>query len=349
MDLLPDNVLSLIKSRATDRDMSGDWPDEELRDLWMNGAARWAVPTDCGGLGLSPIELHLLYERLTVASLAVALVVTQRDSAVGFLDGLDPAHPRRTELLTKLARHETFATIGIAQLTTSRQAGAPALRARRVIGGYALDGLIPWSTGAGKADFVIAGATLDDGQQILFALPRGTPGVEIAPPMPLVALGASWTTSITCRDAIVADTDILRGPAERALAGRAKSLPIGPAFLATGLCRAALDLIAGHDSDAGRSAHARFSAELERVRNDVLTICDPNSTRPDVTSDVTRVRSEVNELALRVTHAAVTLYKGTALLTGHPAQRLAREAMFLLVWSCPNPVIECTVDRLAGR
>ena len=28
------------------------------------------------------------------------------------------------------------------------------------------------------------------------------------------------------------------------------------------------------------------------------------------------------------------------------AQRLAREAMFLLVWSCPNAVIDCTVDLL---
>ena len=24
------------------------------------------------------------------------------------------------------------------------------------------------------------------------------------------------------------------------------------------------------------------------------------------------------------------------------------EAMFLLVWSCPNPVIDCTVEMLAG-
>ena len=30
-------------------------------------------------------------------------------------------------------------------------------------------------------------------------------------------------------------------------------------------------------------------------------------------------------------------------------QRLAREAMFLLVWSCPDPVIDCTVDLLSAR
>jgi hypothetical protein len=34
------------------------------------------------------------------------------------------------------------------------------------------------------------------------------------------------------------------------------------------------------------------------------------------------------------------------LLADHPAQRFAREALFLLVWSCPDPVIDCTVDLL---
>ena len=57
-------------------------------------------------------------------------------------------------------------------------------------------------------------------------------------------------------------------------------------------------------------------------------------------------RGKCNDLALLIGHAAVALYKGTGLLADHPAQRLAREAMFLLVWSCPNPVIDCTVDLL---
>jgi hypothetical protein len=62
----------------------------------------------------------------------------------------------------------------------------------------------------------------------------------------------------------------------------------------------------------------------------------------------TKLRGQVNDLAVRITHAAVALHKGSALLIGHPAQRLARESMFLLVWSCPNPVIDCTVELLSS-
>jgi hypothetical protein len=52
---------------------------------------------------------------------------------------------------------------------------------------------------------------------------------------------------------------------------------------------------------------------------------------------------------MRITQAAVALHKGSALVLDHPAQRLAREAMFFLVWSCPDPVVDCTVNVLADR
>src|SRR5262249_23057701 len=125
------------------------------------------------------------------------------------------------------------------------------------------------------------------------------------------------------------------------------TLPAGQAFLALGLCRGAIKLIREHDSNLARSTAERFEAELSQAHDDLLKTCD--TTHPPDPALVARVRGQCNDLAVRVTHAAVAIYKGTALLAGHPAQRLAREAMFLLVWSCPNPVIDCTVEFLTNR
>ena len=148
------------------------------------------------------------------------------------------------------------------------------------------------------------------------------------------------------KDVFIEDRWVLRPPSANALAGRRNGLTLGQTFIATGLTRAALDLIAKHDSDTGRSAHAHFDAQLQAVRAEVHALCQPGRVA-DAAAANGRLRAACNDLALRVTHAAVALYKGTALLADHPAQRLAREAMFLLVWSCPNPVIDCTVDLLA--
>jgi alkylation response protein AidB-like acyl-CoA dehydrogenase len=310
--------------------METNWPEQELQQ--HADAMRWAMPREFGGDELPPLELHLRYEQLARKSLGLALILTQRDSAVGIL-----AAARHQEILTQV-RYGAFVTVGIAQLTTSRQGQTPAMTFKD----HHLTGVVPWATGAAKARYIITGASSDAGQ-VLVALPATADGVTIDPPMPLVALGETWTSSIRCQNVRLVPDLLLLGPAPNVLSLRGKSVPIPQAFLALGHCRGALDLIAEHDSDRARSLHARFSAQLEALHARVVAMCQSDA---DV-APVPLLRGQCNDLALRITHAAVALYKGTALLVPHPAQRLAREAMFLLVWSCPDPVIDCTVDLLS--
>src|SRR5439155_16192680 len=93
-------------------------PEKLLRD--HADAMRWALPREFGGEELDPLELHLRYEQLARKSLSLALILTQRDSAVGIM-----AAARNRRLLDEV-RDGAFVTVGIAQLTTSRQGGTPA-------------------------------------------------------------------------------------------------------------------------------------------------------------------------------------------------------------------------------
>ena len=338
-------VLADIRKRAQDYDQSGDWPTLDLGALEAAGAMRWAITKEFGGDELSPLDLHLKYEQLAAASLSTALILTQRDSAVGLLT-TSSAAPKRGTLLHRFAKNENCTTVGIAQLTTSRQGGSPALRAEPVAGGYQLNGYIPWCTGALMSQFIVAGAVLPDGQQLLFMLQPYLPGVNIDRPLALVALRSTFTSSLGLKDVLLEDRWLLRGPIESALAGGRGGISLGQTFLAMGLCRAALDLIADHRSDRAKAALHRFEEQLRELRGEILALCQPGR-ESDASAANARLRGACNDLALRITHAAVALYKGTALLADHPAQRLAREAMFLLVWSCPNPVIDRTVDLLS--
>ncbi|HTW95024.1 MAG TPA: acyl-CoA dehydrogenase family protein [Tepidisphaeraceae bacterium] len=335
-----DYALARIAIRAQANDQTGAFPADDLADLTTAGAMAWAVPKQFGGDAVDPLELHLRYERLAVASLATALVFTQRDSAIGLIDAVTDS-PLRDELLPPLAEGLIYATIGIAQLTTSRHGGLTATPTNQ---GYRLDGTIPWSTGAAHAKYVVAGAEVcDRSGQVLFVLPTDLPNLRIDPPMPLVALWASWTTSIQCDGVRIADRLVLRGPVPNALAGRRKGVALSQAFLALGLCQAGLDLMTTHESSRAAELHSRFSRQLAILRRRVIDLPEPEAavSGPEL-------RGQVNDLALRITHSAVALFKGHGLLMDHPAQRLAREALFLLVWSCPDPVIECTVDILAS-
>jgi alkylation response protein AidB-like acyl-CoA dehydrogenase len=343
--LLPNELVSRIRARAQRYDVSGEWPAEDLKELADIGALRAVLPAEFGGGDESALQIHLRYEQLATASLATALVLSQRESACAIIDAAK-ASPVRQELLSALATNSIFATVGIAQLTTSRQGGAPAMRATRAENGWRINGLVPWASGAAQSAYVVVGAAVEgSADQVLVALPTDAAGVKVGPPMPLVALRSTHTSSISCASVFVDDRFVLHGPTPNVLAGRAKSLPLGQAFLAMGLSRGAIELIREHTSDLAQTTVASFEPQLAEIRTAVMEICTSGTQTPP--GAAAELRGRCNELALRITHSAVAIYKGTALLADHPAQRLAREAMFLLVWSCPNPVIDCTVGLLA--
>jgi hypothetical protein len=60
------------------------------------------------------------------------------------------------------------------------------------------------------------------------------------------------------------------------------------------------------------------------------------------------IRQRANSLVLRATQAALSAAKGSGYVVGHPAGRWCREALFFLVWSCPQPVAAANLCELAG-
>jgi alkylation response protein AidB-like acyl-CoA dehydrogenase len=60
------------------------------------------------------------------------------------------------------------------------------------------------------------------------------------------------------------------------------------------------------------------------------------------------LRIQANSLVLRATQSALVAAKGTGFVAGHPVGRWCQEAMFFLVWSCPQPVLEANLCELVG-
>lgn len=344
VDLALESALARIAGRATALDRSGEWVGDDLRDLADAGAMRWALPARHGGDDLDGDALQTRYEAVAAASLATALVFSQRDAAVGFIEAAENI-ALRDALLPRLARNEVWTTIGISHLTTSTQPGA--LAATRLDNGtIELNGSIPWSTGATFADFLVAAARVQGGEPVVFALPTRHAGVTVGAPLPLSTLTAAHTCAVHCDAVRLGPDQLLTGPAADAMGGRSRSVRISQAFAAIGLTVAALGLIDLIDHASAATTSDTLRKQLVELRHSVHTAnqnVDPNDLQT-----VPMIRSELNSLALRATQAAVTLHKGAALRTDHPAQRLAREAMFLLVWSSPMSVVDRNLELLSG-
>jgi alkylation response protein AidB-like acyl-CoA dehydrogenase len=342
---LSEAVCQALAEHANAADADTVWPAASWDLLGSAAVTGWCIPTTYGGQELDAIALLAGYERLAGACLTTCFILSQRDAACRRIR--DHANEAlRRELLRPLACGGRFATVGLSHLTTSRQHLKPSLTARTTNTGFILDGLMPWVTGAEHADYLITGAVVEDGRQILTVLPRDLPGVRVGTPLPLMALAGSLTAEVSCEGVALDRRWLLAGPAERVLnVGRGGTGGLETSCLALGLAGAAIDHL---KAEAGARPELRVSAQrLEQarqgVRQEMYRLAETGGT-PEA---VSALRARANTLVLRATQSALTASKGTGFLRSHPAQRWARQALFFLVWSCPRPAAEATLAYLA--
>ena len=337
-----------LVSAQSKLDEPNAWPAAQLDLLSENGVLAWTVPEQFGGRGLSRRDLAFGYELLGASCLTTTFVLTQRNAAVARI-GLSQNEELKQRLLTQLCTSEIFATVGISHLTTSGQHLSPAVTAEETPDGFRLSGKIPWVTGARFADQIVTGATLSDGRQVLVVLDKKSAGIEALPSAQLMALNASHTGAVALKNAFVPQQDVLTGPVEGVMK-QGKSIGAGSlttSSLALGVASAAIRSLT---TEAERRCELKettepLSEELRTVREDMYAGID--GVRDDERVSAESVRKRANSLVLRATQAFLAASKGAGFSKGHPAERAVREAMFFLVWSCPQPVLTANLREFA--
>jgi butyryl-CoA dehydrogenase len=321
------------------------WPEASWEALIRAGVLGWSIDRKDGGAGLDHVSLLEGYEHLASACLTTCFILSQRESAVRHLKNL-PTGPTRHEVLGSLASGAGFATVGLSQLTTSRQHQQPALGASEMRDRLTLDGTVPWVTGAPRAEHIVVGAVTDKNQQVLAVVPTRLPGVQIEPPLDLMALRGSLTAEVRMAGVELDPSWVLAGPSERVLGtGKGGAGGLETSCLALGLAGAAIDYLtqeAAVRPDLEESA-ANLEQDRRCLRQEMHRLARAGGT-PESTA---ALRTGANSLVLRATQSALTASKGTGFLRAHPAQRWARQALFFLVWSCPRPTTQATLANLA--
>lgn len=322
------------------------WPARQLEWCAQAGVYRWFVPKEYGGWNWNDRQQLEGYLAISEACLTTAFVLTQWNAACKRIV-LSENETLRRRWLPGMASGEIFATVGISHLTTSRQhLTAPVLTARQEPEHtWQLNGMSPWATGGSRADLIVVGATLHDQRQLLCAVPRDRPGVEASLGTNLIALSASQTGAVRFDNVTVQPDELIAGPTKNIMAsagGGAGGLQTST--LAIGLTHAAVKFLKAEA--AGRPelevVADKLARDAEILKAALLALADGGHDRT-----ATKLREQANSLVLRATQAALVAAKGAGFVLGHPAGRWCREALFFLVWSCPQPVLAANLCEFA--
>jgi alkylation response protein AidB-like acyl-CoA dehydrogenase len=330
----------LLRPNAEHVDVHGV-PRSHLEALAAAGIFGVSSPRDVGGSDVGPATMREITETLAGADASTWFVWTQHHTPVRTLRRSDN-DTLKQKYAAALAAGAVVSGVAFTHL---RRAGPPPVTATRDGDGWTLSGRIDWLTGWELSDVFLVGAQAGtDVVWSLLSLP-GRPGVTSAA-LGLAAMAGTATVSVTLKTVAVdaADVVLVEPLDDWRAADRQRTADVSPAVF--GLTAEAVRRLTERGDAMAHEIAANAAAELERVRASAYQLMDDADPAERIDERLA-LRAEAHALALRTTAALVTVGAGRSMLLDAPAQRLAREALFLLVQGQTAAVREATLRRLA--
>ncbi|MDT3400079.1 acyl-CoA dehydrogenase family protein [Streptomyces sp. B1866] len=339
----------VLAPAAETAERDGVTPDA-VAALKASGVLGVLGPAGYGGAGAPDAVAREIGETLAAACCSTFFVQAQHHTPVRALAAADA--PVRERLLRPLCDGTLLAGVAYSHLRAFPR--VPVRAAPLPGGGWRFDGRVPWYTGWGLNDvMLIAGITEGgagaSGPEVVFAFAgaRPRPGLTPTAPLALAALTGTRTVALELAGLTVpADAVVRHLPYARwAELDRPMNTNASPAVF--GVARAALDLLDAASDPHAREAAAALRPRLDQARREAYALAD-REPDPECLAARLAVKTRAYELLRAATTAAVVAGGGHALLLGDPAQRLAREALFLLVQGQTREVRTAHLRTLAA-
>lgn len=306
-----DDVLFPAAIRTDDGDLV---PQTHLELLAREGFYGIAGPVEAGGLDLDPSTTAAVVEALASGCLTTTFVWLQHRNPIRAV-AASQTPGLRDRWLAALCRGERRAGIALA----GNRPGSPILRANRTRSGdVVLDGEAPWVSGWGLIDVALVTARVDDTVVSVLMDAVEAPTLR-ADRLHLVGANASGTVTLGFRDHVVAAERMVgEEPLADVLARDAQGLRLNGSLalgVADRCCRS-----------MGPSAFDDLLVATRRALNDATT------------EELPAARAAASALAMRAASRLTVAHGSRSIVIDQHPQRLAREALFLLVFGSRPPI-----------
>ncbi|MBV8886090.1 MAG: acyl-CoA/acyl-ACP dehydrogenase [Chroococcidiopsidaceae cyanobacterium CP_BM_RX_35] len=320
-----------------------------LQGLGKQGLLALRLPEVWGGAAVSEGTFGTFQELVARYSGALAFLQTQHQSAAAMLVQ-SQNESMALEYLPHMSKGEVLVGVGFSQL---RRAGDPPVKALPVIGGYQLDGQVPWVTGFGLFQDFIVGTALPDGQALFGVVPfvetyqESVGVIAFSQPMALAAMTSTNTVTATLKGWFLPQERVVFVKPAGWIHENDKQNVMKSTGLVLGCARAGLDIL----QQAQNTKSLFFIAQAFEALDRELTACRAaiRQAQQDKSASLgerLQLQAWAIELAVRCAHAAVTVSSGAANYSYHAAQRVYREALVFTVSGQTTAVMEATLARL---
>ena len=206
--LLP-RVLSAFREERFDREIMN-----EMGELGLLGIK---TPEQYGGSGLGYVAYGLITREIERVDSGYRSAMSVQNSLVGYPIDAYGSEDQRKKYLPRLASGEIVGCFGLTEPDHGSDPGGMKTRAKRVDGGFILNGAKMWITNSPIADIAVVWAKLEDEGICGFIVERGAEGFSTPKIEGKVSLRASVTGEIVLDEVFVPEDAKL--PNARGLSG----------------------------------------------------------------------------------------------------------------------------------
>jgi alkylation response protein AidB-like acyl-CoA dehydrogenase len=262
-----------------------------------------------------------------------------------------------------LALHASGARLGGTGMSNPMKAYAGIepllLKARRVDGGWCVNGTLPWVSNLGPDHYAGVLAGVDDPEamapaEVMFLLRCDAAGVELRNCPSFSAMEGTNTWAIRCTDLFVPDADVIGHPARPLIARIRAGFILLQCGFGLGVAQGAIDAMwrvepaLGHVNcfldDRPDALQAELDALWQRVEALAATPFDAGT---DYLISVLDARAHAGELALRAAQSGLLHAGARGYLLSSDVQRRVRESHFVAIVSPAIKHLRKEIARLS--
>lgn len=187
------------------------FPKEFITPLAELGLLGMTLPEEYGGSDASHVAYGLVCQELEKGDSGIRSFVSVQSSLCMYPIYTFGSDEQKKKFLPQMAKAALIGCFGLTEPDSGSDPASMKTRAKKVDGGWVLNGSKMWITNSPIADLAIVWAKIDDGAVRGFIVEKSFEGFSAAPIKNKLSLRASITGEISLQDCFVPDSHYLPG------------------------------------------------------------------------------------------------------------------------------------------
>ncbi|HKP75113.1 MAG TPA: acyl-CoA dehydrogenase family protein [Longimicrobiaceae bacterium] len=347
-------------------DREGAFPREVIAKLGELGFLGMLIPEEWDGLGLDTLSYLVALEEIARGDASVAVAMSVHNSLPTQMILAHGSDEQKERFLRPMARGELLGAFSLSEPDSGSDAAAMQTQARRVDGGWVLNGAKAWVTNGGFGDVVVAMARTDQPQNRrgsrgigAFIIPTDTKGYVVGRKEDKMGQRASETVGIAFEEMFVPDDLVLGDPSSGfvyAMQGL-NGGRMGIAALALGIAQAALEHAIAYAAERrqfGRPIKdfqgmqfklANMATRVEAARGLLHRAALLKQAGQKVSSSASMAKLFASETAMYVTTEAIQVFGGYGYMQEYPVEKLFRDAKVTEIYEGTSEIQRTVIAR----